>query len=343
MKLWRLTIALALGLVLALVVSGPAAAQTFADVPLSHPYSEAIEGMAGRGIVNGYSSLDFGPDDPVIRQQFAKMVLLTMAELDPARFTATTGDVFDFADSNLLKSQNIGLYPYHYVSKAALTGLTIGYADGTFRPFQSMSKQQVVTMAVRAGGSRLKSPPMDWRGLFSSADPTHGENIRIAEFGGLLTRLQAPSASWDGARDATRGECAQILWNLRAYLLQARTYETVDVLTAYEHLRTSPKAQLVDVREPTEWAETGVVPGALLISLGQIEGRALAELASDGPVYVLCKSGMRSRQAAEKLIQLGFAEVYNVDGGILAWLRAGLPVQPYPSEPPDGGGGDDCG
>ena len=44
--------------------------------------------------------------------------------------------------------------------------------------------------------------------------PTHGENIRKAEFNGLLDGLEGLSASWDGLQPATRGECAQMLWNL---------------------------------------------------------------------------------------------------------------------------------
>jgi rhodanese-related sulfurtransferase len=87
--------------------------------------------------------------------------------------------------------------------------------------------------------------------------------------------------------------------------------------------------QLADVREPSEWAATGVPPGAILIPLGQIEQRAPAELAKNRPVYVICNSGNRSRTAAEILARLGFSEVYNVDGGIKARLAAGLPVEAY--------------
>ena len=59
------------------------------------------------------------------------------------------------------------------------------------------------------------------------------------------------------------------------------------------------------------------------------KSRAPAELAADRPVYVICRSGNRSRTASETLIRLGYSEVYNVEGGINAWLDAGLPVVPY--------------
>jgi phage shock protein E len=107
------------------------------------------------------------------------------------------------------------------------------------------------------------------------------------------------------------------------------TYTTVDVLTTFDALKADAGAQLVDVREPEEWTATGVPPGALLIPPGEIEARASAELAPDRPVYVICRSGNRSRTASETLIKLGYTEVYNVEGGIQAWLNAGLPVVPY--------------
>lgn len=107
----------------------------------------------------------------------------------------------------------------------------------------------------------------------------------------------------------------------------AAAYETVDVQTAYEALGSDGDAQLVDVREPVEWAETGVAPGAVLIPLADVESRAPAELSAGSPVYVICRSGNRSRTASATLVQLGFTRVYNVDGGITAWLDAGLPVE----------------
>lgn len=107
-------------------------------------------------------------------------------------------------------------------------------------------------------------------------------------------------------------------------------YVTVDVNEAFQQLNSMGQgAQIVDVREPGEWAATGVPIGAVLIPLAELEQRAPAELAKDGPVYVICNSGNRSRVGAETLIGLGYTEVYNVAGGIQAWLAAGLPVESY--------------
>jgi rhodanese-related sulfurtransferase len=103
---------------------------------------------------------------------------------------------------------------------------------------------------------------------------------------------------------------------------------TVGVAEAFDRLSIADNgAQIVDVREPDEWAATGVPVGAVLISLGDLEEKAPSELAKDKPVHVICKSGNRSRTGSQILIDLGYPEVYNVDGGIQAWLAAGLPVQ----------------
>jgi len=104
---------------------------------------------------------------------------------------------------------------------------------------------------------------------------------------------------------------------------------TVDVQTASDALSADEGAQIVDVREPDEWAETGVPQGAVLIPLGDLESRAAAELTADKPVYVICRSGNRSQTGSDILVGQGFTDVYNVDGGINAWIAAGLPVEPY--------------
>ena len=106
------------------------------------------------------------------------------------------------------------------------------------------------------------------------------------------------------------------------------TCETVDVQTAYDALSADDDAQLVDVREPEEWAETGIAPGAVLIPLGDLEAQA-TELTSEQPVYVICRTGNRSQTASDILVGLGFTQVFNVDGGITAWVDAGLPVEVY--------------
>jgi hypothetical protein len=72
-------------------------------------------------------------------------------------------------------------------------------------------------MIVRAGSRELAPPPAGYKGVLSYTDPTHGANIRVAEYNGLLEGIVGPSgglAGWDTTGSATRGEVAQMLWNL---------------------------------------------------------------------------------------------------------------------------------
>jgi rhodanese-related sulfurtransferase len=89
-------------------------------------------------------------------------------------------------------------------------------------------------------------------------------------------------------------------------------------------LAQTDRLQLVDVREHAEFAG-GRIPGARLLPLGELQRRA-AELDCSRPVVCVCRSGKRSAQAAEKLASLGFDEVHQLDGGLMAWEQAGLPL-----------------
>ena len=86
-------------------------------------------------------------------------------------------------------------------------------------------------------------------------------------------------------------------------------------------------ARLVDVREPGELVADGRFPGATHIPLGELSQRA-SELAGERLV-IACRSGARSAMAADALRSSGW-EAYNLDGGILAWEQAGLPVERNP-------------
>lgn len=85
------------------------------------------------------------------------------------------------------------------------------------------------------------------------------------------------------------------------------------------------RAVLVDVREAREWAEARI-PRALHVPLGELAGR-LHELPRDRKLILQCRSGSRSASATELLLRAGFADVANLEGGILRWAREGHPVE----------------
>lgn len=84
-------------------------------------------------------------------------------------------------------------------------------------------------------------------------------------------------------------------------------------------------ALLLDVREPGEHAAERI-EGSVLAPLSELDPRVVP--ASKGRRLVLyCRSGNRSGQAGRRLLMAGFAEVYHLRGGLLAWRDAGCPVE----------------
>jgi len=100
-----------------------------------------------------------------------------------------------------------------------------------------------------------------------------------------------------------------------------RDEEPIPVMSPLELKRrmdAGEPVELVDVREPFEY-EIARIDGAKLVPLGEITER-LHELSREKPIVVHCHSGMRSAQAVQLLQEHGFANVYNLEGGIDAWL-----------------------
>jgi rhodanese-related sulfurtransferase len=87
--------------------------------------------------------------------------------------------------------------------------------------------------------------------------------------------------------------------------------------------RRQEGAVIVDVRQPDEYADAHV-PGARLIPLGELGGR-LGEVPADRDVLVICRTGGRSRKAAELMAASG-RRALNGAGGTLAWIESGEPV-----------------
>jgi len=83
---------------------------------------------------------------------------------------------------------------------------------------------------------------------------------------------------------------------------------------------------VLDVRTPEEFAE-GHLEGAVLVDFYDPDfADQLAALDTEVPYLVYCRSGNRSGQALSVMDQLGFASAVDIDGGIVAWSDAGLPV-----------------
>ena len=80
---------------------------------------------------------------------------------------------------------------------------------------------------------------------------------------------------------------------------------------------------LLDVREPEEWNEYHV-PNTMLIPLGELASR-LAELPKDREIVVVCRSGNRSQEGRDILLQAGF-NATSMAGGLKTWSSMGYPT-----------------
>ena len=101
------------------------------------------------------------------------------------------------------------------------------------------------------------------------------------------------------------------------------TYKDVSADDLYAHLGSSG-VMIVDVRTPSEY-QSGHIAGAVNEPLQNINVW-FKELPENKPVYLYCHSGNRSRQAAEFLKKKGFRNIYNEQGGIIAWERRNYPL-----------------
>ncbi len=87
-------------------------------------------------------------------------------------------------------------------------------------------------------------------------------------------------------------------------------------------------ADLVDVRRGYEW-EGGRIAGARHVEVNELTAQA-DSLPRDRPVLFYCRGGSRSAMAAEAFRQAGY-DAFNIEGGLTAWVEAGLAL-----DPPDG-------
>jgi rhodanese-related sulfurtransferase len=99
---------------------------------------------------------------------------------------------------------------------------------------------------------------------------------------------------------------------------------TIDVKQAFA--RSKRGAKLVDVRSTREFAHSGRPKGAISVPPLSIK-KDQTGLGRDDDILVICLSGHRSPRQARRLAEMGFTKVTNVDGGLMAWKKAGLPVK----------------
>ena len=103
-------------------------------------------------------------------------------------------------------------------------------------------------------------------------------------------------------------------------------YVNISVSDLQAKLSSGEPLLLLDVRSPEEFANDGHIAQAVLIPLPEL-GQRLNEIPKDVPIACICRSGNRSQSACQQLTAAGYTPVYNVVGGMGAWIQAGLPTQ----------------
>lgn len=104
----------------------------------------------------------------------------------------------------------------------------------------------------------------------------------------------------------------------------SKNSKTIEAKAFSEKIKETPDPQILDVRTPEEFA-SGHIDNAKNANWLSADFVVNAEkLDKSKPVFVYCKSGGRSQKAVEKLNELGFTTLYQLDGGILKWDAAGL-------------------
>ena len=108
---------------------------------------------------------------------------------------------------------------------------------------------------------------------------------------------------------------------------QAQTSKNIQLLEApafAEKIKNTPNAQILDVRTPQEFAGDHIENAKNINWLNADFATNAATLNNTKPVFVYCKAGSRSNKAAAKLEEMGFTNIYDLQGGILKWEAAGL-------------------
>ena len=233
---------------------GDTPADAFSDIADSG-CETAIEDLTAAGVIGGYRDGTFRPENAVLRAQFAKM-LVGGLQLEVSEGAET----MPFLDVERPESD---LYPDDYVATAYHNGIVSGFSPTRFGPYQPVTRIQMVSMVVRAlerlRPGRLVHPPAGWDGSEypEANDPTHGANVRLAEYNGLLSHWPY---YWGLYQSATRGEMAQILWDALGGEFSARrdglkSAKSLDQVETQLRSQLDPSASIyLPSHLPSGWA-----------------------------------------------------------------------------------------
>lgn len=181
----------------------------FSDLSPDHEFFPAVIALYGQEALTGFPDGTFRPYDPVLRAQFAKMAVTVFGYHDAELTNVDRPSFTDVAATN-------DPYPFDYVEEAAEYGLVSGFADDTFRPWEPLTRIQLLRILHRSGELWLEDPPSDYVLPFGDVPDADRYYVAWAHHNGLVDGKDA--VRFDPYGVATRGHVAKILHNaLRAY------------------------------------------------------------------------------------------------------------------------------
>jgi hypothetical protein len=176
----------------------------FSDVSPDDEFFPAIVGLYSGEMIGGYPDGTFRPSEPVLRAQFAKIAVSAIGAHDSELTNLYSPTFADVPPTN-------DPYPFDYVEEAAQMGLVSGFADDTFRPWEPLTRIQLLRILVRSQAFYLEDPPEDYRLPFGDVPDADRSFVAIAHYNGIIDGKDA--TRFDPYGIATRGHVAKILYN----------------------------------------------------------------------------------------------------------------------------------
>ena len=184
----------------------PAGSPSFSDVDDTTLYAAAIAELAEEGVITGFGDGTFGPQRLVTRQQFAKMILISLGYDVPPTTCSS------FRDVEAQPGCDDSLYPVAYVEACAKAGITVGKAGDSFCPWDSITRAQLITMVARA--IHVPDAPAGTAAPFEDFSAQHYPWAVKAYAAGLLDGFVDMGRDFDFWAAATRAEVCLLLSRL---------------------------------------------------------------------------------------------------------------------------------
>lgn len=102
-------------------------------------------------------------------------------------------------------------------------------------------------------------------------------------------------------------------------------FDQISPAELQERLDAGETLTVIDIREPFEWQETGVIPGALLIPMGDLARGKYQEFDKEGELVLVCAHGVRTADVAVALKMRGWKAAKSMTGGMAQWQGQVVP------------------